>query len=298
MLAGFYSFGMPIGAGFGMNFLTWGLAWTGGESAWGAYIIPGIIFFISFVVVATCFRWRPEEMGKFPDNMPPERPDESMQARMERMKQLQKENPWTLKRVLTTKESYLFSISNGSLMFCATGIMTQVAPILFAQDVAFAMQWIGIIFTLISVVACFGSWLLGVVDQYYGTKLALQISHVVMLLSAVLLLIPNIPSTLCGLALMAIFLGGASNFGMSGLATYWKRSGYAKAGFGIGIISSAYTQIGPAAIAWVAVWVGNYSGSFIMIAILAVISFILITLFDENNLRRKEVMWIGHEVTE
>jgi MFS family permease len=252
------------------------------------------------VLIGIFLRDRPEELGFYPDNAPP---DDKTREALERAKQNVINNPWTNKRMLTTKETYFMSISVGILLFGSVGIMAQIAPIVFSKDPAFGAQYLGVVFPLISVVACAGSWLCGFVDQKFGSKNAIIMASIFMMLACILMMVPNIVVTLIGIAFMCIFMGGGSNFATSGIATYWRRSGFARGYRIINSLANILQAVGPALITWVAVAAGagghlNYNASFIMCLVMGAISVAAMIGFKASNLRKKEVEWVGHEIDE
>lgn len=81
------------------------------------------------------------------------------------------------------RDFWFITIPMGFLLFCAVGLMTQTMLILgnFSAELA-PVGGFGIVMLGVAVVACIGSWLLGVLDTKFGTKTAIFaigfVSHV------------------------------------------------------------------------------------------------------------------------
>ena len=177
---------------------------------------------IALILQQVVLRENPEEVGCAPDNDLAES-KEALAAELEAVKEAEKNSPWVLKNLIKSPEAWFLVLAAGFINFISIGIMTNAAALLISIGLA---QYIGLILTLVSVFACFGSWLIGVIDQHFGTKVAIYLSGIFMVLCGIIALVAGMVGALIALAFMAIFMGGSSNIMTSGVAFYFGRANF------------------------------------------------------------------------
>lgn len=284
VIMGITTFGIPLGAGIGM-FL--GVIAISKGSLSLTYLPYVIITIISIVLIILFITDHPEQVNCYPDNdkSNPEELHQKLAKEIEAMKK----NPWTWKRIATTKETWFFLIPCGILLLGSGGVMTQIVSILSAADANFFEAYGIYVLLGISVVACIGSYICGLVDEKWGTRLALILSSVTMFIAGLFIVIGGLVLTLIALAFLCIFMGGASNYVVSGCALYWRRDGFIKAFKVIQPIASLIAAVGPFSLAFIAgLSGGSYRNSFIFIMVLSLVSFVLSILINKDNIERKE----------
>jgi MFS family permease len=168
----------------------------------------------------------------------------------------------------------------GALLMCSVGMMTQTTAIIGNYP---SLPFEGIM-AMIMVVACIGSWLLGVLDTKFGTKLAILISVLVMLLAGIFGVIGSTVTMVIALVLLAIFMGAASNFTVSAAAQYWRREDFPSVFAVVNPIANILQCIGPMMVAMTLNAVGIQM-PFIITAVLAAISFVLILCFKPARVK-------------
>jgi len=132
-----------------------------------SFDVYGVAFLILTVICILFIKSNPEEAGAFPDN------DRTMtREKVERLRAegeiYKKTSPWTIIKLLMTKETWLIGISTGILALFVVGIMSNFVPLcvsrgLSTDEAVTLMIWIA------PVVAVF-SYLWGVADQKIGTR--------------------------------------------------------------------------------------------------------------------------------
>lgn len=165
--------------------------------------------------------------------------------------------------------------------------MTQIVPTLLTYGLT--QQTAVYVNLLVCVIACFGSWILGVVDTKQGSRRGMMITFVCLIGMGLLAQINYLPTKLVCFALLGIVVGGGSNFMLSSVMGYWGRTNGMKvygfsqpcsqiiSSFGSTIISAIAAAAG-----------GNYNMSFLFIGILAVIGFILVFFIKDGFMEKRE----------
>lgn len=284
IIMGVTTFGIPLGAGIGMYLGVIAISKGGLTLVYLPYVV---ITIISILLILIFIKDHPEQVNCYPDN--DKNNPEGLKEKLAKELEAMEKNPWTFKRIVSTKETWFFLIPCGILLLGAGGVMTQIVNIISAADAEFFAAYGIFVLLGISVVACIGSFLCGLLDEKMGTRVALILSSITMFFAGLLIVIGGLVLTLIALAFLCIFMGGASNYVVSGCALYWRRDGFIKAFKVVQPIASLIAALGPFSLAFIAgLSGGSYRNSFIFIIILSVISLILSVLINKENLEKKE----------
>lgn len=140
------------GSPFGISALFWGLA---------------LFCAIVAALILAFAKNTPEEAGAYPDN---DRSitRETLMIEAKAAEEYKKNSPWTLRKVLKTKETWLIGIGWGLAMLAASGIMALLVPTL----AAYGHDPVSIVALLASMwpLGLLGHYLIGIIDQKIGTK--------------------------------------------------------------------------------------------------------------------------------
>ncbi len=256
-----------------------------------------IIAIIACALAALFLKDYPEQCGEYRDN------DKSITAEMARKMMLEEINNkrtscWKLNHTLTNRDFWFITIPMGILLMFSVGMMTQTSNILSvygwgSADGDGAMY--GIIMLVIALCGAVGSFILGLIDTKIGTKKAIVISLVVMLLAGVLGIIPSGNTLIASLVCLGVFMGASSNFTVSAAAQYWRREDFGTVFATINPIANIICQVGPVLIAilWGVGMAATKSGAsfggnqyvFAAAALFAGISIILTCLFSSRHIK-------------
>ena len=175
----------------------------------------------------------------------------------------------------------------GLLLMASIGMMTQTVSIIGYYGYAPDSKEFGMIMLGICVVACLGSWVLGLVDTKYGTRKALIISTALMVVSGIFGVLGSFPALLVALACLAVFMGAASNFTVSGAVQYWRMEDFPSVFARINPVASLLSAFGPMVVAMLLFSKGfpDPSAAFIFTGICGVVSVILVLLFKPANVK-------------
>lgn len=228
----------------------------------------------------------PEQCGCYRDNdrnMTPEAAKAMMDAEIE----AKKTSVWTLGKVLTSRDFWFIMMPIGILLACSVGLMTQIVPILLdyvGDFAAMGIQNVTMLLPFVSISACIGSWLLGVMDTKLGTRKAILITCFIMVVGGALGAIRNVYCLLGALLCLSFFMGGSSNFSVSAAAQYWRREDFANTYAVTNPVVNIIQSCGPMIIAVTGAALG-FRMSFGAVLVLAVIGVVLMLLFSPKHLK-------------
>jgi MFS family permease len=242
------------------------------------YTFYGIATLILCVICAVFIRDFPEQAGAFPDN------DMSFdKAAAERQFQegfaYMKTSPWNVKKILSTKRTWLIGFSLGVMELFALGIMTNFVP-RFMQS-GYEMPQINIMLAITGAVACVGSYLCGVLDSHVGPKKATIITYFFGIASIVLNLIPTTATLYLSLPFLGVLLGGSANYLVSICNTIWGRYDFPMAYKVIKPLVAALGALGVAVVGVIGHSV-SYVAAYIFLACLAVVATIVMCFVDDT----------------
>ena len=252
--------------------------------------LPWLIIDVIAILLCIFFvKEYPEQCGAFPDNDRSMTP-EAARALMEKQIVARRNSVWTMKNMARTPDYWLITIPQGILLLGSIGAMTQVMTIMaqFGLVVDHATTAVGsVVFLCNAAIACLGSWLLGIVDTKYGTKLAILISSLFMIVSGVLCCIGTVsnsaPIFLVGFACLQIFMGASSNFTVSSAAQYWRREDFPSAFSFINPLANLLSAFGPIIVAGVGAAFG-FRTVWVIIAVFGVICSVLTAAFKPSRI--------------
>ena len=273
----------PIGNGLVSVFA--GNVFKTGHPTVAAAFLPFLIIGVIGLLIGVIFvKDYPEQCGAFRDNDKNLTP-EAANAMLEQELQAKKSSVWTVGRTLKSREYWFLALPMGFLLMSAIGMMTQTATVLgsFAEQIA-PFGGFGVVMPAIAVLACFGSWLLGVLDTKFGTKRAILIAVIVMAVSGFTGAVHNVVCLLAALGCLAIYMGAASNFTVSGAAQYWRREDFPNVFAVVNPLANIMQAFGPMMVAFL-LFSSGYQSAFGAIGIFGVVSLVLILLFKPSRVR-------------
>lgn len=251
----------------------------GYPDVFGAFL-PFFIIALAGLLIGLIFvKDYPEQCGAYRDNDRSFTP-EAAQAMLAQEIENKKTSVWTLGNTLKSRDFWFVTVPMGALLMCSVGMMTQTSAILGTYaELPFATVMAGS-----CVVACFGSWLLGVLDTKLGTRTAIIISVIVMIVGGILGVIHGAGWLLASFVCLSIFEGAASNFTVSAAAQYWRREDFANVFACVNPIANILQAAGPMMIAGI-LFSRGYQMVFAVSAGIGVVCLILILLFSPAHVK-------------
>lgn len=245
----------------------------------GGFLPFLIVGLVGWLIGLIFIKDYPEQVGCFRDNdksFTKEKADAMLAAEIE----AKKTTVWKLGNTLKCGSFWLITIPMGTLLACSVGAMTQTTQIFAANGLADKFE---MLMGMVMIFALVGSYVLGLIDGKFGTKAAITVSVIVMLLAGIF---GTIGGTLMipGIILLAIFMGAASNFTVSGAAQYWRREDFSTVFGYVNPIANIIQCAGPMMFAMLIAMV-NVKAPFIVTIVISVISLILVLCFKPANVK-------------
>lgn len=233
----------------------------------------------------------PEQCGCYRDNDKNFTPEMAREM-LERELKARKNSCWKRSKIWACKDWWLQALPCALLLACAMAFMVQIIPVLFSFGEqlnvlavpGFVLMNSGanaVLFGL-SIFACIGSWVLGVLDTKYGTKKAIFITSWVMLTAGVLGTFNNIWTTVAACWLLGIFMGAASNFALSSIVRYWRAEDFPSVMSGAPPLNTVIGAAFPFVIASIAS-AFTYRVAFGFVGVMAIVCIVCISLFKPKG---------------
>jgi OFA family oxalate/formate antiporter-like MFS transporter len=251
-----------------------------------------ILSLVGIIICAIFLKDFPEQVGAYRDN------DKSFTAEMANQMlaaelEARKKSVWKRSKIWGCKDWWLMAIPNSLLLSCAIAFMVQIIPVLMRYNdalsvlavpgfVLMSQGYSAVLFGL-SIFACFGSWLLGVLDTKYGTKTAVFITAILMLAAGLVGIIDNPWAAVAACWLLGLFMGASSNFGLSAIVRYWRQEDFPSVYSGAPPLGTVVGAAFPFIIASIAARF-TYNGAFLFVAIMAVVCIVSICLFNPRGI--------------
>lgn len=243
----------------------------------------GIAFLILTIVCILFIKSNPEEAGSFPDN------DRTMtKEKVERLRaegeMYKKTSPWTVVKLLVTRETWLIGISTGILALFVIGIMSNFIPLCVSRGLS-TDEAVTLMILIAPVVAVF-SYLWGVADQKIGTRKTTIIMFAWFIATILLALVPSRVVLYIALFMVSSAMGGANNLAISITGSVFGRYDFAMAWGVIYIMNVIVRSFGFSLVGGLAGVTGSYTWSFIALIAVSALGLILMFLVKERLLGR------------
>jgi MFS family permease len=286
---GIATFGFPLASGFGMAVI----GMLVNKSTFMSFLPFLIMGVIAMILIFAFLSDYPEEVGAYRDNDKSMTPEEAKKMMLQE-KEARKNTVWTFRHLLGTRDFWFLVIPCGLLLFSTIGVMIQITSLLQSVSPEFYAAYGVPTLTMISVAACLGSWLVGVLDTRFGTKTAIIIAGFAMLVSGISGAFGTLVSTLIAGGFLSIFMGAASNFTVSISAEYWNRSDFPTVYALVSPVVSLISAFGPMVIAIIGAIFG-FRLSFILVAVLSVFTIVLPFFASGEHIAKKGEMYMAHK---
>ena len=239
------------------------------------FLLIGLVGWIIGLVFTKDY---PEQVGCFRDNdksFTKEKADAMLAVEIEN----RKTTVWKVGNTFKCGSFWLITIPMGTLLGCSVGAMTQTSQIFAANGLADKFE---MLMGMVMIFALIGSYVLGLIVGKFGTKTAISVSVIVMLIAGILGAIGG-GAMIPAIVMLAIFMGAASNFTVSGAAQYWRREDFSSVFGVVNPIANIIQALGPMMVAFTIA--KSVNTPFWVVSVIAVISLILILCFKPANVK-------------
>ena len=249
-----------------------------------------LVILIGFIIGTAFVPDYPEQAGGYRDNDENMTPEVAQAMMLEEIEN-RKTTVWKLNHTLTTRDFWFLTIPAGFLLMLSVGTMTQTNQILgqMGEGLNRFGGFAGVML-MIMIFGLIGSFVLGVLDQKFGTKKSMIIASVIMVIAGILGVAssPAKPGLLVGaLICLALFMGASSNYTVSLAAQYWRREDFPTVFAAVNPIANVINAFGPMLVAIIMIAAG-YNHIFTLTLVLGVISVILLCLVSPAHIKAKD----------
>ena len=276
---GWATMGAPVSSAVAPALFVGAFQATAGPDSPPSLLLPCLIFgIISIIIMVFAFftKATPQEAGAYPDNDPA----------LKDMKIEEGASPWTVKKLLTCKQTWVVSLVFGLLFIALVSTMTYFIPRMvaagFTQDQG--TMWL----TVASLLGIIGSYLWGLIDQKIGTKKAVIIFAGYMAVMQFLLAAAmgkNQTITLILVVLLGILIGGICNLLPSMVISIFGGPHFAAAN---SVVTPIVVALRTATFIIMSVILGatgnNFSTLSIFLGVFAAVAFVLSFLLTDKQL--------------
>ena len=255
------------------------MATTHMPNMFGAFLPFLIVGLVGWLIGLIFIKDYPEQCGCYRDNdksFTKEKADAMLAAEIE----AKKTTVWKIGNTLKCGSFWLITIPCGTLLGCSVGAMTQTTQIFAANGLADKFD---MLMGMVMIFALIGSYVLGLIDGKFGTKIAITVSVIVMLIAGILGAIGG-GAMIPAIIMLAIFMGAASNFTVSGAAQYWRREDFSTVFGYLNPIANVLQCVGPMMFAMTIAMI-SVKAPFIITSVIAVISLVCILCFKPANVK-------------
>ena len=244
------------------------------------FLIAGVIGLIIGIIFVTDY---PEQCGAFRDNDKSFTPEMAKAMMLEEIEN-KKTSVWKIGATLKSAQFWLITLPMGALLMCSVGMMAQTNAIIGAYpDLPFAG-----VMAAVMIFACLGSYLLGLMDTKFGTKMAVLVSSAIMALSGVFGAIGGSVPTAISIVLLAIFMGAGSNFTVSASAQYWRREDFPSVFGVVNPVANILQCAGPIMVAATIGMMPMNRMPFILVGVIGAVSVVLAMAFSPAKVKEAD----------
>ncbi|MCD8300859.1 MAG: MFS transporter [Clostridiales bacterium] len=243
-----------------------------------AVFFPAVAVIVLAVLGILFIRNTPQERGMYPDNVTEDvyKADYVNATAEEDM-----DGGWTTKKLLTNKTLWLVAITTGFFQICSVGVMSQL--VVRNQQLGFTQTQAVSIMTVLACVGVFGSFIIGMFDDKFGTKRTM-IFFGFWYIAALLC---NVSETSFGtyisIFMIGMAIGGSANFTTSLPTSVFGRQGFSKVNSVLFPIQGLFTSLCFAVNGIVLNLTGSLRYAYIVFACVAAVNVFLISRVDEHK---------------
>ncbi|MBQ9814253.1 MAG: hypothetical protein IJM53_01030 [Lachnospiraceae bacterium] len=260
--------------------------------AWAPFFAAVII---GLIICAIFVKTYPEDCGCYRDN-DKSFTKEMADAMLQRELEARKRSVWKRSKIWACAQWYLGSIPTTLIVTSSVAFMVQIIPALasfamqghFTQFVVpgffFMSNPISAVLFLMGIFAIIGSYVLGLLDTRFGTKPAIIITAISIIIMGVLGMFNNPWTLFVATMLLGVYMGAGSNFGFSLLVRYWRPEDFPAVYTGAPPINSVVNAVLPYIFAALATTAWGYHATFAFVGVLGVISLIMEAAFSPKKL--------------
>ncbi len=235
-----------------------------------SFLIIGAVVIVLGIVSWFWVRNTPQEVGLLPDNGKYPEANQLPQGQT---------SEWTIKKLLAHKNTWFISLAYGLLFLVTMGMVSQT--VVYLVQHGFALQKSVSMLSIAAAVGIVGSFIWGVLDDKFGTKLASIVYCIWYIVTFAILALAQGPAILIvGVIMLGASLGGIGNLMPSMIMTAFGVTEFAAASRVVQTIVSIVRALSFAVMALGLKLFGNYADTAWILLGLTVIALILVLLIQ------------------
>lgn len=252
---------------------------------YGVAVFALIVLIVDLVFVKN----NPEEAGAYPDN-DRSLTKEQLQKEFAAVQEYKKTSPWTTGKVLRTKQAWLIAVGWGIPMMVGAGTIALFVPTLYMGFGQSPLLGVTLLSTMWPI-GLLGHYLIGVIDQYIGTKKTTIVVVVIELLACLLIFFGGKSAVCCGIAagFLMFAISGNANVCMSMTTSVFGREDFEVAWTPIQTIYNVFNFAGVMVMSFLGTTPLGIAGRMLFGAILLVIALIPIFACSDKQIASREV---------
>ena len=251
----------------------------------GTFLVWGVIYLVLGVLSFALLRDNPEELGEFPDN-DRSLTQEQVQEQFRQGEEYRKNGGLTTGDILKKRQSWQIAFGYGIILLITVGILSTLVSTLIIKGLP-EMNAISIM-TIAAVLGIPFSYLWGYLGVKFSTKKATMLLYAVIFVMIAVMLIPGTWTAYVTAVLLGCFIGAGNNLTPAIIATVFGRYDFSKA---LAVIMPIWNIVVAFATTVVGVpqsLTGSYVAAYIVLAVVAVIGFILVVTLDDRCIGRED----------
>lgn len=275
-ILGIVTMGCPLASAVYTNVMTRLIMATGSFKL--VFTVWGVIIAVLGIVTAPMLKTRPEEYGLYPDGIL--RSEEELAVLR---RDPNEDGGWDLKRLFTTRETYLLMFGWASMFIIMTGFMSIFIPRML--EIGVPMPLALNFLSIASIIGIFLSYFWGWVDDKYGAhKASIGLACGYLFMSLAMLAASNGNMVLVVIAVigLASATGGMPNLNPSSVAYVYGRKDFMPNLRWIMLVSGAISAPASTLFNYIYDSTGSYNNVYVICSVLGVISIVCFSLIRHS----------------
>nr|WP_320133387.1 MFS transporter [uncultured Holophaga sp.] len=246
----------------------------------GGSVPIGVAAIFLGILGAVFMRNTPQERGLNPDNVS----DHIYATEYYVGHEEDRDGGWTVKSLLSKRETWLAAITTGAFQICSVGVMCQLVT-RNIRDFGMTQGRALALMTVIALIGVVGSWLIGIIDDRIGTKRTMQLFGLWYAIALAFNFMAHGVGTAFYISIFMIGMGigGSANFTTSLPTSIFGRQGFDKVNSVIFPMQGLVTSFCFIINGVVTNVIGNLTVAYVIFAVIALLTTALVSVVDEHK---------------
>ncbi|MCI8993765.1 MAG: MFS transporter [Eubacterium sp.] len=250
----------------------------------GYFDVIAVAFCVLLVFVIFWFRDHPEDKGCYPDNDRSVSKEQVMELHRQGL-QYKKTSPWTVKKLLRTRQVWQIGIGIGGINFLiGAAVISQIIPTVMSYG--YEKSQAMVMMTVLALCALPMSYLFGWLDTKFGTKTAVILFFIWTFAALLFMALPGKWTVFVSVFMIGGFIGGSGNMMGAMTNTVFGRYDFANAFAVIYPVCVVVKSCGYALTGIIKTATGSYRAVYIVLMVLTAVAVFNAVFLDDRLLGR------------